>query len=78
MHTVTMRDLRNSGGEVLRRVEHGERIVVTRDGRPVAELRPLPRARVSAAELIRRRKNLPRVNPDALRRDIDNLIDPTL
>jgi hypothetical protein len=30
----------NSGGEVLRRVEHGERIVATRDGASVAELRP--------------------------------------
>jgi prevent-host-death family protein len=39
-----VRDLRNNGGEVLRRVEHGERIVVTRDGTPVAELRPLPHA----------------------------------
>ncbi|MCA2301734.1 type II toxin-antitoxin system prevent-host-death family antitoxin, partial [Mycobacterium avium] len=27
MDTVTVRDLRNNGGEVLRRVEHGERIV---------------------------------------------------
>lgn len=78
MHTVTVRELRNSGGDVLRRVEHGERIVVTRDGTPVAELRPLPRPRVSPAELIRRRRNLPQVNPDALRRDIDNLIDPTV
>lgn len=76
MDTVTIRELRNSGGDVLRRVEHGERIVVTRDGTPVAELRPLPRPRVSSAELIRRRRNLPQVNPDALRRDIDNLIDP--
>lgn len=75
METVTVRDLRNSGGEVLRRVELGESVVVTRDGTPVAELRPLPRPRVSPAELVRRRKNLPRVNPDALRRDIDNLID---
>lgn len=78
VNTVTVRDLRNNGGEVLRRVEHGERIVVTRDGAPVAELRPLPRSSASPTELIRRRKNLPRVNPDALRRDIDNLIDPTL
>jgi prevent-host-death family protein len=78
MNTVTVRDLRNSGGEVLRRVEHGERIVVTRDGTPVAELRPLPRPGLSAAELIRRRKNLPQVNPHALRRDIDDLIDPSL
>jgi prevent-host-death family protein len=78
MDTVTVRDLRNSGGAVLRRVEHGERIIVTRDGTPVAELRPLPRSSAGPAELIRRRKNLPRVNPDALRRDIDNLIDPAL
>jgi prevent-host-death family protein len=78
MDTVTVRDLRNNGGEVLRRVEHGERIVVTRDGAPVAELRPLSRPSVGPAELIRRRKNLPHVNPDALRRDIDNLIDHSL
>lgn len=78
MNAVTVRDLRNNGGEVLRRVERGERIVVTRDGTPVAELRPLPRPSASPAELIRRRKNLPRVNPDTFRRDIDNLIDPSL
>ncbi|MDX1891668.1 type II toxin-antitoxin system prevent-host-death family antitoxin [Mycolicibacterium sp. 050158] len=78
MDAVTVRELRNSGGEVLRRVEHGERIVITRDGTPVAELRPLPRSSAGPAELIRRRKNLPPVDPDALRRDIDNLIDPSL
>jgi len=44
MDTVTVRDLRNNGGDVLRRVERGERIVVTRDGEPAAELRPLPRS----------------------------------
>ena len=78
MEAVTVRDLRNNGGEVLRRVERGERLVVTRDGTPVAELRPLPRPRVSAGELIRRRANLPAVDPVALRRDIDELIDPSL
>jgi hypothetical protein len=61
-----------------RPVEHGERIVVTRDSSPVAELHPLPRSSVGAAELIRRRKSLPRTDPYALRRDIDNLIDPSL
>ncbi len=78
MASVSVRELRNSGGEVLRRVERGESIVVTRDGTPVAELRPLPFPSVAPAELIRRRKHLPRVNPDALRRDIDNAIDPSL
>jgi prevent-host-death family protein len=78
MESVTVRELRNNGGEVLRRVERGERVVVTRDGTPVAELRPLPRASVSAAELIRRRKRLPVVDPADMRRDIDDLIDPSL
>jgi prevent-host-death family protein len=78
MNSVTVRELRNNGAEVLRRVECGERIVVTRDGTPVAELRPLPRAGVKPAELVRRRKHLPKVNSDELRRDIDNLIDPSL
>jgi prevent-host-death family protein len=78
VESVTVRELRNNGGEVLRRVERGERIVVTRDGTPVAELRPLPHPSVAPTELIRRRKHLPRLNPDALRRDIDNLIDPSL
>jgi prevent-host-death family protein len=78
VNTVTVRDRRNNGGEVLRRVEHGERIVVSRDAAPMAELRPWPRSSASPAELIRRRKKLPLVNPDALRRDIDNLIDSSL
>jgi prevent-host-death family protein len=78
MESVTVRELRNSGGDVLRRVERGERIVVTRDGTPVAELRPLPHPSVGPTELIRRRKHLPKVDPDAVRRDIDKLIDPSL
>lgn len=73
-----MRDLRNNGGEVLRRVERGERVIVTRDGTPIAELRPLPRPSVSAAELIRRRQRLQVVDVAQMRRDMDDLIDPSL
>ena len=73
-----MRDLRNKGGEVLDRVERGERVIVTRDGRAIAELRPLPRRSASPVELIERRKRLPLVDPDTLRHDIDTVIDPTL
>jgi prevent-host-death family protein len=38
---VSVRDLRNHTAEVLRRVEAGERLRVTVDRRPVAELAPL-------------------------------------
>jgi prevent-host-death family protein len=78
MSSVTVRELRDKGGEVLERVERGERVIVTRDGRPVAELRPLPRASAGPAQLIGRRKQLPPVDPEALRRDIDTVVDPTL
>jgi prevent-host-death family protein len=39
---VSVRELRNHTAEVLRRVEAGERLRVTVDRRPVAELIPLP------------------------------------
>ena len=78
MESVTVRQLRNDGKEVLRRVESGERLIVTRDGTPVAELRPLPRPSVSAAELVRRRQRLPKVDPQALRDDIDAAMDASL
>jgi prevent-host-death family protein len=78
MRSVTVRELRNKGGEVLERVEHGERVIVTRDGHPIAELRPLPRRSVGPGQLIERRRRLPRVDPEALRRDIDAVLDPTL
>jgi prevent-host-death family protein len=78
VQTVTVRDLRNKGGEVLDRVERGERVIVTRDGRAIAELRPLPRRSPGPAELIERRKRIPRVDPDALRRDVDAVLNPSL
>ena len=39
MATIPQRELRNHVGDVLRRAEAGERLTITVDGRPVAELR---------------------------------------
>ena len=78
MTTVTIRELRNRGGDVVDRVEAGERVIVTRDGKPVAELRPLTATSLTAGELLRRRRNLPAVDPVGLRRDIDEVIEPAL
>jgi prevent-host-death family protein len=41
--SVSVRELCNSVSAVLRRVEGGERLTITADGRPVAELLPLRR-----------------------------------
>ena len=78
MDTVTIRELRNHGGDVVDRVEAGERVTVTRDGRPVAELRPLRARGIAAATLLERWRRLPAVEADALRRDIDAALDQSL
>ena len=78
MAEVTIRDLRNQGGKVVDRVVAGERLTVTRDGKAVAELRPLGRQALSAAVLLERWRRLPAVDLDTLRRDLDAVIDPSL
>ncbi len=51
--SISVRELRNTVSEVLRRVEGGERLTVTVDRRPVAEIVPLRRHRiVSVAEAL--------------------------
>ena len=75
---VTIRELRNKGGEAIDRVERGERLTVTRDGRPVAELSPVGRPALDAATLLRRWARLPAMDPMRLRADIDELLDQSL
>lgn len=78
MADVSIRELRNHGGDVVDRVEAGEHVVITRSGRAVAELRPLPRRGPDPTTLLDRWRRLPHVDPVALRADIDRLIDPGL
>lgn len=78
MAEVSVRDLRNHGGEILNRVAAGEALTVTRDGEPIAELRPLPRRPLPARLLLQRWRQLPAVDPVLLRADIDSTLDATL
>ena len=78
MDDVSVRDLRNKGGRVLKRVARGESVTVTMDGEPIAELRPVGRRSLSAATLVERRRHLPAMNPGALRADLDRIVDTTL
>jgi antitoxin (DNA-binding transcriptional repressor) of toxin-antitoxin stability system len=41
MTTISLKDLQRDPAGLLDRVEAGEHLVVSRDGRPVAEMRPL-------------------------------------
>jgi prevent-host-death family protein len=75
---VSIRDLRNHGGEIVDRAARGEPITITRAGKPVAQLRPVARPPVGANELLARWGRLPRLDADSLRADIDATLDARL
>ncbi|MDX6200347.1 MAG: hypothetical protein QOJ79_3498 [Actinomycetota bacterium] len=74
---MSIRDLRNHGGEIVDRAAGGERIVITRSGKPVAELRPVKQP-LTSAQLIQRWQHVPPIDADAFRRDVDGLLDQSL
>jgi antitoxin (DNA-binding transcriptional repressor) of toxin-antitoxin stability system len=77
MADVTIRELRNEGGEVVDRAARGEQITITRSGRPVAELRALrmPVSPLSADGVLAHWRRLPDLDPVALREDVDEFLD---
>jgi prevent-host-death family protein len=78
MSEVTVRELRNHGGEVLDRVAKGEKITVTRAGKPVAELRPYVNPRLTSKVLLERWRHLPAIDLARFRADIDSVLDSSL
>lgn len=75
MSEVSVRELRNYGGQILDRVEGGESMTITRDGKPVARLSPLPAPRLRADALIARWRHVPTLDGDLLRDDIAQILD---
>lgn len=78
MDTVSVRELRNKGGRVLQRVAGGEALLVTMDGEPIAELRPVAARGLGAATLLQRWRRLPSVDLPQLRADLDGVLDASL
>jgi len=76
MSAVSVRDLRNHTADVLRRVEDGERVQITVDRRPVAELVPLPR-RSTWVPRERLMARFVQADP-GLRRDLADALDDTI
>lgn len=75
--TIPQRELRNDNARVMAAVAAGETFVITRNGEPVAELRPVRRARrtfVPRAELLAAGSGV-RIDPGAFRRDLDEAVD---
>lgn len=75
--TITQRELRNDSAAVLRDVQGGQTITVTRNGTPIAELRPIPPRRfVPRAAIAEAALRAPRVDLQRLRADLDAVADP--
>lgn len=74
--SITQRELRNNSGEIMRRLDAGDEFIVTRNGIPVGELKPIRRRRFVDRERLQRLfAQIPPENVDDFRRDIDRGID---
>lgn len=73
---ITQRELRNGSGDIMRGLDRGESFVVTRNGTPVGELRPLRRRQfVSADAAVAAFRNAPRIDAARFREDVDGVLD---
>jgi prevent-host-death family protein len=78
---IPQRELRNDNARVIEAVVGGESFVVTRNGVPVAELRPLTKTRrsyVPKAELVALAAEGPDIDLEQFRADLDNAVDQGL
>ena len=78
MREISIRDLRNHGGDAVDQVAAGDILIVTRSGRAVAELRPVRPRGVDLATLVERWRRLPALDPARLRADLDDVLDARL
>ncbi|GIW20586.1 MAG: hypothetical protein KatS3mg065_0882 [Chloroflexota bacterium] len=79
MRTVSQRELRNQSATVIRLIQAGESVIVTRSGQPVAELRPIgPGRPVHRDVAVASARRLPPVDPRRFRADLDAVVDPWL
>ena len=72
MRTIAQRELRNDNAEIMRRVEAGESFVVTRNGKPVADLVPHaapPKKRKTGRDMQEAFRKLPPIDVDRWYRD---------
>jgi len=73
---LTQRELRNNSGEVMRALDAGEDFIVTSNGKPVGELRPYRRRQfVPTKQLIAAFQNVPSIDYEELRADLDAVAD---
>lgn len=78
---IAQRELRNDNAKVMDAVASGQTFVVTRNGVPVAEVRPVGSTRrtfVSKADLAALAVSGPHIDLEQFRLDLDRTVDQSL
>jgi prevent-host-death family protein len=79
VRTITQRELRSQSAAVLREVEAGQTMIVSRNGTPVGELRPIRRRRfVLRAVIADAAGRAARIDAAQFRADLDAVVDPQI
>lgn len=79
--TIAQRELRNQNAAIMDAVSGGDSFIVTRNGIPVAELRPISSERrriVSKADVVAMFAAGPHIDAAQFRKDLDRLVDQRL
>ena len=76
---ITQRELRNASGTIMKALDRGVSFVVTRNGIPVGELRPVLRRRfVSSSAAFEAFASASPIEASRFRRDVDAVLDQEL
>ncbi|NIR28221.1 MAG: type II toxin-antitoxin system prevent-host-death family antitoxin [Gammaproteobacteria bacterium] len=76
---ITQREFRNDSAAILREVQAGQTLIVTRNGVPVAELHPIqPRRFVTRAAIAEAAARGPHIDTGRFRADIGAVIDESI
>lgn len=79
--TIAQRELCTDNARVIEAVAAGETFVVTRNGEPIAELRPIQPGRrtfISRAEVAALNVGGVRIDRHTFRADVDRFVDPKI
>lgn len=71
---ITQRELRNDSGEIMRALDRGEDFIVTRNGIPVGELRPVRRCFVDREVLLEAFRGAAPIDAERFRADVDAVL----
>lgn len=72
---ISQRELRNQSAEIMRALDRGERFIITRNGVPIGELRPLLRRFVGRGAIEAAIVGAPPIDAARFRADLDSTLD---